>query len=268
MKANHLDQGICRQEGRTGRGAEKEAFVRRFWKVAAVAAVVAVLGVAALAAVVVAQEPQGQGQGWFSDLRQELHAAIAAKLGTTVEQYDAAVTQAREEVITKAVQDGKITQQQADRMLENGMLGFGPGMMGGRGAGRGMMGGGYGPMMGGSANSLVAVAAEKLDMTVADVQAQLQAGKTIAALAEEKGIDVQTIVDAFLAQRQEWLTQAVAEGRLTQAQADQMMENMREMVEQHIQGTLPFNGDGQGGCPGHRGGGMMNWGTGTGGRNF
>jgi hypothetical protein len=236
-----------------------------------VVAVVGVLVVASLAAVVLAQDSQTQtpGQGLFADLRQQKHEAVAKALGVSVEQYDAAVTQARDEVLDKAVQEGTITQQQADQMRERAAQGFGPGMgrgmMGGRGAGRGMMGG-YGSMMGGQASSLIVVAAEKLGMTVQELQTQLQAGKTIAALAEEKGVDVQTIVDAFLAGRQEWLNQAVADGRLTQAQADQMLANMRTMVQQHVQGTLPFGG--QGGCPGHRGGGMMNWGSQTPGQDF
>ena len=249
-------------------GETEEATLRTVWKVAAVAAVVVVVG---MVGVVVAQEPQTTEQGPFANLRQEIHQAIAQALGISVEKYDAAVTEARAQVLESAVQDGKLTQEQADRMRERMEQAAGPGMMGG--FGRGMMGGrggiGHG-MMGGSQTSLIAVAADKLDMTVEELQAELEAGKTIADLAEEKDVDTQEIVDAFLAPKQEWLAQAVDDGRLTQEQADQMLDNMRTMVQGHIDGTTPFQGNGPDGCPGMGGagrrGGMMN--SGRAGRTF
>jgi hypothetical protein len=56
---------------------------------------------------------------------------------------------------------------------------------------------------GGSTNSLVAVAADVLGMEQADLVAELQTGKTIAQVAQEQGVDPQTIVGAFIAIRAE-----------------------------------------------------------------
>jgi polyhydroxyalkanoate synthesis regulator phasin len=229
----------------------------RFWKVAAVVAVVVVLGTAAVAAVAVAQEGTDGVKDWFVDLRQDFKEAVAGILGVSVDEYDAALDQAREEVLDKAVEEGNLTQQQADRIRDRAEEGFGPGMMGGgRGRGmmgRGMMGRGFGlGMMGDSGDSLIAVAADKLGMTVDELTTQLKDGKTVADLAQEKGVDLQTIVDAFLASRQEWLSQAVTDGKITQEQADQMLENMREMIEDHLTGEMPMYGPG--GCGGR---GMM-----------
>jgi hypothetical protein len=113
-------------------------------------------------------------------------------------------------------------------------------------------------MMGDTNTSLIAVAADKLSMTVEELQTQLKDGKTIADLAKEKGVDLQIIVDAFIAARQETLSQAVADGKITQAQADQMLENMREMVEDHLNGEMPaFGPGGCGGFGGRGGRGMM-----------
>lgn len=240
----------------------------KIWKAAAIMAVVAVVGMAAAAAVVVAQEPPADEQGVFANLRQEMHEAISKALGISVEQYDAALGQARDEVLDNAVQGGRLTKEQADRMRERAELGMGAfgGMMGGRGAGRGMMGGNS-PMMGGDNSSLVTIAAEKLGMSVDALRDELQAGTTIAELAQEKGVDVQTVIDAFVAGRQEWLDEAVANGRLTQEQADQMLANMRDMAEQHVEGGLPLGG---GDCDGPFGGGRgrMHRDSMTPGRNF
>jgi F0F1-type ATP synthase membrane subunit c/vacuolar-type H+-ATPase subunit K len=125
----------------------------------------------------------------------------------------------------------------------------------GRGPGNGGNGTGGGGM-GGPDSSLVAVAATTLGMARTDLAAELNTGKTIAAVAKERGVDPVKIVDAFLAIRAAALQEAVAEGRLTQAQADAMLENMRIQVTEQI--NTPFhpggngygNGDGDGVCDG------------------
>ena len=238
--------------------------MKRFWKVAAVVAVVVVLGTAAVAAVAVAQEGTAGVKDRLTDLGQQFKETVAGILGISVEEYDTALNQARDQVLDKAVEEGNLTQSQADRIRQRADEGFGPGMMG-NGFARGMMGGGFGPgmmgggfgrgMMGDSQDSLIAVAAGKLGMTVDELQAQLQDGKTVADLASEKGVDLKTIVDAFMATRQETLSQAVTDGKITQAQADQMLTNMREMVEDHLNGDMPALGPG--GCGGFGGRGMM-----------
>jgi len=229
--------------------------MKRFWKVAAVVAVVVVLGTAAVAAVAVAQEGTAGVKDRLTDLGQQFKETVAGILGISVEEYDTALNQARDQVLDKAVEEGSLTQSQADRIRQRADEGFGPGMMG-NGIGRGMMGGGFGRgMMGDSQDSLIAVAAGKLGMTVDELQTQLQDGKTVADLASEKGVDLKTIVDAFMATRQETLSQAVTDGKITQAQADQMLTNMREMVEDHLNGNMPALGPG--GCGGFGGRGMM-----------
>ena len=240
--------------------------MKTFWKIGAAVAIVAILAAAGLVMVVVAQDQGRSDTGLLADWRQEMHDAIARALGISVGQYDAAVEQARDEVLDKAIEDGQLTQEQADRVRERAAQGLAPGILDGAGPMRGQGRGGRGSMMGGSEDSLIVVAADQLGMTVEELQAELAAGKTIAAVAGEKGVATQLIVDAFLAPRQEWLSQAVADGRITQEQADQMLERMTDMVTGHIDGTLPLGSSGcgqssgQGGCQGHCGGGMMGWG--------
>jgi hypothetical protein len=97
----------------------------KFWKVVAVVAAVVVLGTAAMAAVAVAQEGTDGVKDRLADLGQEFREAVAGILGISVDEYDAAVDQAREQVLDKAVEEGDLTQEQADRVREraDGRLG-------------------------------------------------------------------------------------------------------------------------------------------------
>lgn len=89
------------------------------------------------------------------------------------------------------------------------------------GGGRGQ-GFGFGPD-----GSLLSVAAEELGIEQADLVTELQAGKTIADVAEEKGVELSAIVDAFAALHSENLANAVTNGWLTQEQADARLELLK-----------------------------------------
>lgn len=110
---------------------------------------------------------------------------------------------------------------------------------------------------GGSANSMVSVAADVLGMERADLVAELQAGKTIAQVAEDLSVAPQTIVDAFIAIRTENLVEAVDNGCISQDQADLMLEHLAEEAAARVyESFTPGGGRGQGGGGrGRRGGG-------------
>ena len=111
---------------------------------------------------------------------------------------------------------------------------------------------------GGSTNSLVSVAADVLGMERADLVAELQAGKTIAEVAEGLDVNVspQDIVDAFIAVRTEKLAEAVSNGCITQEQADLRLEHLTEEATARVyEPFTPGGGRGQGGG-GQRGGGQ------------
>ena len=96
--------------------------------------------------------------------------------------------------------------------------------------------------------SLIAVTAEVLDMERADLVAELQSGKTLAEVAEANNVDVQDLVDAFLAPRAEFIAQAVADGKITQADADAMQARMQAMVTAKT--AQPWEPNGNGSCDG------------------
>jgi len=123
--------------------------------------------------------------------------------------------------------------------------GFGPGnwQQPGTAAGQAL---GMGPRWGGSANSMITVAAAELGMTPAGLLAELQAGKTVAQVAGEKGVAVESIVEAFVAPRAEQLAQLVANGQMTQEQVDAILAAMRANVTARLNQPWTAGGPGQG----------------------
>ena len=214
--------------------------MKRFWKVLGIAVLVGVVGVALVGAVAFAQD-DGDGSSWPFDFGQKLHEAIANVLGISVDEYDAAVDTAQQQVLDEAVSEGVLTQEQADRIQERADEGFGFGMKGDFFGGHGR-----GGMMGGGDSALLTIAAEQLGMTEEDLVAALQDGSTIADLAAEKGVELQAIADAYVAQKSEDLAAAVESGRITQDQADAMIERMSEEVLERLEGNMPFGGPGLG----------------------
>lgn len=215
----------------------------KLWKVAGIAAIVAILGVAAIGTVALAQE--GEDGILPFNFREKLHEAIAGVLGITVEEYDAAIETAQGQVLDEAVAEGWLTEDQAESMRERAAEGFAPGMRGGF---PGMRGGdmfhGRGGLMGGPESSFMAVAADKLGLTAAELMDEIQAGKSIADLAGEKGVDAQSIVDAYLEQLTESLNQAVADGKITQKQADWMLQQAGERAADQLDSTWEDCGPG------------------------
>jgi len=83
------------------------------------------------------------------------------------------------------------------------------------------------PGKGGMANEAIA---EALGLTQEELQAELEAGKTLAEVAEEQGVELQDLRDAAEADREQArrdaIAQAVKDGDMTQEQADWIIEGM------------------------------------------
>jgi len=135
------------------------------------------------------------------------------------------------------VDNGTITQAQADAvtqaLLSSLPVGRGPG---------GHKGGGMRVGKG------LDAAATALGMTEAELRTALQGGKTIADVAKDKGVDVQKVIDAMVAEAKTHLDQAVTNGKLTQAQADQRLTTITDSITKLVNGQLPAGGPG---FPGH-----------------
>ena len=122
---------------------------------------------------------------------------------------------------------------------------YGRGMMGGGATGGGMMGRGAGSMMGGDYGMEQAVLT-LLNMTQQQMISERQAGKSLVQIAATKNVNEQTLVDTILTAKRADLDALVSQGRLTQAQADQMYANMQQAVPQAVSRTTtgPMWGNG------------------------
>jgi hypothetical protein len=201
------------------------------WKIVGIASLVAILGMVTIGAVAYAQDDDGSG--WPFDFGQTFREAIADILGISVDEYDVAVEQAQGQVVDEALAEGWLTEDQAEMLqwrMEQGREFGRRGTMGKDfgGLDRGMMGRG---------NNLTSIAADELDMSLPDLLTELQSGKSIADVASDKGVDVQDIVDAYMVQLTESLNEAVAEGRITQNQADWQLEQAQERVTDQLNMT-------------------------------
>lgn len=127
-------------------------------------------------------------------------------------------------------------------------MGNGHGMMGGRGntqdTPQGMMGNRDGVLH----DEMIAAMAEKLGMTVSDLEARLTAGETMWDIAAEKDLTVEEFRTLMLEARAQAIDAAVLSGDLTQEQADWMKQRGAGM------GGAGMRGNGQG-----RYGGMGCW---------
>ena len=70
-----------------------------------------------------------------------------------------------------------------------------------------------------------------LGMSQDQIQAERVAGKSIVEIAQEKNVSEQALIDSMSASRKQNLDEAVKNGYMTQAQADERLEWMKEKVK-------------------------------------
>ncbi len=97
---------------------------------------------------------------------------------------------------------------------------------------------------------LLGVTAEELRAAIAD-------GMTLAEVAEQQDVDVDDVIDLMVTQAQERLANAVADGRLTQEEADEKLADVTERITDKVN-----NGGGHGFRGGHRHGRGFGFGPG------
>ncbi len=113
---------------------------------------------------------------------------------------------------------------------------FGPGgMMGGNGYGR-MGGYGYG-FMTEYRDLMHQPVAEALGLSLDDFNTAIASGQTPWQLAQDKGVDAAALQAAMQAGHAAALKQAVADGKLTQEQADYMLAHQAQMQAWHAAGN-------------------------------
>ena len=133
-------------------------------------------------------------------------------------------------------------------------------MMAGQATGTGMMSGGRGGMMGQSGSGLLhdymlAGFAEAFGLEVADLQARIDAGETMYDVALSLGYTQESFTELMTSVRTDAINQALADGVITQEQADWMLSRLAQRAASGF-GTGTCTGACQSGGRGGRSGGM------------
>lgn len=168
--------------------------------------------------------------------------ALAEALGITVDELDAAKQAAREVAIAQAVADGLLTQEQADQLLAN--------EFGGRGWHFGTDQDAYlAEALGISEEELAAArdqvyAAQLTALVEAGMVSQEQADMALAQRAVQDYVDTDALEATVRSAYEDAVAQALADGVITQEQADQLLTELSEQ-------SFNFHGFGFGGGHGH-----------------
>jgi hypothetical protein len=87
-------------------------------------------------------------------------------------------------------------------------------------------------------------AAEAIGISVDELRDALADGSSIAEVAEANDVDPQTVIDALVADANERIDEAVANGRITEDEAAERRAELAERVADLVNGELRFGGPG------------------------
>ena len=164
--------------------------------------------------------------------------ASAKQLGVEPQALEDALESALGARLDEAVKEGRLTEEQATELKERLKDGTLP-LFGGRGPGHHGGFGLHGP-------ELFAAAAAYHGVTEDELRTQLEAGKSLADVAEAEGKSVDGLEAALVDAAEQELADAVAAGRLTDAQRDEALDRFEERVDDLVQreGIGPRGRDG------------------------
>jgi hypothetical protein len=192
-----------------------------------VAGAVAALAVggtgAAIAATKLGSSPRNESKAVISD--------AAKQLGIKPAKLSSALKQAVEHRIDAAVAAGRLTKTQGaelkQRIESQGFPLVAPPF-----GGHGHFGHHHGLPGLDAAASYLGVSEDAL-------RAKLESGKTLAQVAQDQGKSVDGLVAALKADLKQHLDRAVADGHLTQAQADQILAQADQRLTDLVNGKFP-----------------------------
>jgi glucose/arabinose dehydrogenase len=188
-----------------------------------------VAGVAALAVAVTggavaatkATSPRAESRAVVND--------AAKQLGVEPSELTAALPKALANRVDAAVESGRLTKAEGDALKARINSGEVPLF------GLGHRGGPHFHM------HKLKAAADYLGLTQAQLRTQLRDGKTLAQIARDRDKSVDGLVDALVAEATDQLDQAVEDGRITQAQANEMKAGLEERITDFVNnGQLRF----------------------------
>jgi hypothetical protein len=162
----------------------------------------------------------------------------ADRLGVEPGELETALEEAGVARVDEAVESGRLSEEQAAELKERIRSGEAalPGL-GLRGGAHGLggpehRGFGHGP-------GPLEPAADYLGLEEDELRDRLFEGDSLAEIAEGEGKDVDELVEGLVTAARERLVEAVEDGRLDDAELEEMAERIRERVEDLVQGELP-----------------------------
>jgi hypothetical protein len=176
----------------------------------------------------------------------------AAQLGVEPAELTAALKQALKNRVDAAVEAGRLTESQGtelkQRIEEDEFPALGGHLFGHqRGPGHHFQH---------AARVALDTAATYLGVTEAELRASLRDGQSLADVAKAEGKSVDGLVDALVREATERLDQAVEDGKLTDAQRDELAEHLEEAITAAVNAEPPagfgfrgFGGHGRHGPP-------------------
>lgn len=106
-----------------------------------------------------------------------------------------------------------------------------------------------GPGQGGRRGPGLEAAARAIGISVEDLRTAVKGGDTVAEVAAANNVEVQTVIDALIADATTHLNQAVADGRLSEADAAERAADLSERITAMVNGTMSPGGPGRQGPP-------------------
>lgn len=195
-----------------------------------------VIAIGVLAVVVAGGAIAATGGGTPREESTAILEDAARQLGVAPAKLREALETAMANRIDAAVAAGELTEEQGDAIKERiqsdelPLLGTRPGHAFGY-HGPGLHHGPFGAKLD--------AAADYLGLTEAELRTQLESGKLLAEIAKAEGKPVDGLVDALVAGAKEKLDAAVEAGRLTRAQADEMIAGLEARLTELVSGAMP-----------------------------
>jgi uncharacterized protein (DUF2126 family) len=165
-----------------------------------------------------AQDGDGTPPAEHQTKRDRFLARVAGKLGVDVAQLEQAVQDTRRELVDEALANGRITDEQAAKARERIENGEGAGLRRFKERRAHLRG------------ALIEESATAIGTTPEELRSELRAGKSIADVAAEHGVGVDEVKAKIIEAAEEKLQQAVTNGRIDQAQAEEALERLRNRL--------------------------------------
>lgn len=184
----------------------------------------------------------------LDQLQDQTLAEVITANGGSIETVTADVTAALTDRINTALENGRITQERADEMLSNlpelidsalngefrVLRGFRAGLRGEFGQRGGLLRNALRL----DALPLINAAADATGLTVREIANQLRSGSTLSEIITANGSTPEAVIAAAVQATQTRLDEAVANGRLTQEQADDILTGLQAFYEAVMSGAL------------------------------